>query len=35
MRCDHSVDGQVEATLDRIVRDAGFIDILANSVCGG
>lgn len=35
IRCDHSVDGQVEAMFDRIVRDAGYIDILVNSVWGG
>jgi NAD(P)-dependent dehydrogenase (short-subunit alcohol dehydrogenase family) len=35
IRCDHCVDGQVEATFDRILLDAGFVDILVNNVWGG
>jgi NAD(P)-dependent dehydrogenase (short-subunit alcohol dehydrogenase family) len=33
--CDHRDDTQVEATFERIVRDAGRIHILVNSVWGG
>jgi len=35
IRCDHRDDSQVEATFERIARDAARIDILVNSVWGG
>jgi NAD(P)-dependent dehydrogenase (short-subunit alcohol dehydrogenase family) len=35
MHCDHREDGQVEAAFDRVVRDAGPIDILVNTAWGG
>src|SRR5262245_57637334 len=35
IRCDHRDDAQVDAAFDGILRDAGTIDILVNSVWGG
>jgi dehydrogenase/reductase SDR family protein 1 len=35
LRCDHRDDAQVDAAFARVMRDAGGIDILANSVWGG
>jgi len=35
IRSDHSNDAQVEAAFERILRDAGAIDILVNNVWGG
>jgi dehydrogenase/reductase SDR family member 1 len=35
IRCDHVDDGQVDAAFERIVDEAGAIDILVNSVWGG
>jgi dehydrogenase/reductase SDR family member 1 len=35
IRCDHAVDADVDAAFERIVRDAGRIDILVNNVWGG
>jgi dehydrogenase/reductase SDR family member 1 len=35
IRCDHRDDAQVESSFQRIVRDAGPIDILVNNVWGG
>ena len=35
IRCDHRVDGEVEAAFARIVREANTIDILVNNVWGG
>jgi NAD(P)-dependent dehydrogenase (short-subunit alcohol dehydrogenase family) len=35
IRCDHRDDGQVDTVIERIVREAGTIDILVNSVWGG
>jgi NAD(P)-dependent dehydrogenase (short-subunit alcohol dehydrogenase family) len=35
IRCDHLVDADVDAAFDRVVRDAGRIDILVNNVWGG
>lgn len=35
VRCDHTVDAQVEALFARIEREHGRIDILVNSVWGG
>jgi dehydrogenase/reductase SDR family member 1 len=35
IRCDHRVDVQVEAAFNRILREAGAIDILVNNVWGG
>jgi dehydrogenase/reductase SDR family member 1 len=35
IRCDHRVDGEVEAAFARIIGDAGFVDILVNNVWGG
>ena len=35
MRCDHSVDSEVEAVFERILKDCGAIDILVNAVWGG
>ena len=35
IRCDHREDAQVDAAFDRILRDAGAVDILVNNVWGG
>lgn len=35
IRCDHSVDTQVEAAFRRILSEAGTINILVNNVWGG
>jgi dehydrogenase/reductase SDR family protein 1 len=35
IRCDHRVDAQVDAAFERILREAGTIDILVNNVWGG
>ena len=35
IRCDHRDDAQVEAAFNQVIRDAGTIDILVNSVWGG
>ena len=35
LRCDHSVDTDVERVFARILNDAGRIDILVNAVWGG
>src|SRR5688572_23279991 len=33
--CDHRIDRDVEAAFDRIVGEAGRIDLLVNNVWGG
>ena len=35
IRCDHRLDEQVTAAFERVVREAGRIDILVNNVWGG
>jgi dehydrogenase/reductase SDR family member 1 len=35
IRCDHTIDKQVEAAFRLIVREASAIDILVNNVWGG
>jgi dehydrogenase/reductase SDR family member 1 len=35
IRCDHRDDQQVAAAFERVVKDAGAIDILVNNVWGG
>ena len=35
IRCDHRVDAEVTAAFERVAREAGKIDILANNVWGG
>ena len=35
IRCDHRHDEEVGAACDRVVREAGAIDVLVNSVWGG
>jgi NAD(P)-dependent dehydrogenase (short-subunit alcohol dehydrogenase family) len=35
VRCDHTVDPEVRAVVDRIQTDAGHLDILVNDVWGG
>lgn len=35
VRCDHSVDADVESLFDRIRRDQGHLDVLVNNVWGG
>jgi len=35
IRCDHRVDVDVDAAFDRILREAGTVDILVNNVWGG
>lgn len=35
VRCDHTVDGDVEALFDRVRREAGRLDLLVNNVWGG
>jgi len=35
VRCDHTVDEQVEALFERVKREQGHLDILVNNVWGG
>jgi NAD(P)-dependent dehydrogenase (short-subunit alcohol dehydrogenase family) len=35
VRCDHTVDAQVQALLKRVEREQGRIDVLVNNVWGG
>ena len=35
IRCDHRQDAQVDGAFERVLRDAGGIDILVNNVWGG
>jgi dehydrogenase/reductase SDR family protein 1 len=35
MRCDHRDDAQVDATFERVLHEAGTVDILVNNVWGG
>ena len=35
MRCDHTVDADVEALVDRVREERGHIDLLVNNVWGG
>jgi NAD(P)-dependent dehydrogenase (short-subunit alcohol dehydrogenase family) len=35
IRCDHRVDTEVTAAFERVLREAGKIDILVNNVWGG
>ncbi len=35
IRCDHQIDGDVEAAFERIIRETQAIDILVNSVWAG
>ena len=35
IRCDHSVDSDVDAAFQQIIREGGGIDILVNNVWGG
>lgn len=35
LRCDHRRDSEVVAAFDRIVKEAGTVDILVNNVWGG
>jgi NAD(P)-dependent dehydrogenase (short-subunit alcohol dehydrogenase family) len=35
VRCDHTLDAQVESLFGRIERDCGRLDILVNNVWGG
>ena len=35
LRCDHRHDAEVDAAFDAVLREAGTIDILVNSVWGG
>lgn len=35
VRCDHTVDAEVEALLKRIKREQGQLDVLVNNVWGG
>lgn len=35
VRCDHTVDAEVEAVFERIHREQGRLDILVNNVWGG
>jgi NAD(P)-dependent dehydrogenase (short-subunit alcohol dehydrogenase family) len=35
VRCDHTVDSEVEALFGRIERDSGRLDVLVNNVWGG
>ncbi|HUV91231.1 MAG TPA: SDR family NAD(P)-dependent oxidoreductase [Anaerolineae bacterium] len=35
VRCDHTVDVQVEALLERVEREQGRLDVLVNNVWGG
>ena len=35
VQCDHTVDEQVRALVDRVRRDHGRLDVLVNDVWGG
>ena len=35
IRCDHTIDAQVEAVFERVNEEAGRVDVLVNSVWGG
>jgi NAD(P)-dependent dehydrogenase (short-subunit alcohol dehydrogenase family) len=35
VRCDHSVDGEVEALFERVGREQGRLDVLVNNAWGG
>jgi NAD(P)-dependent dehydrogenase (short-subunit alcohol dehydrogenase family) len=35
VRCDHTVDAQVEALFERVEREQGRLDVLVNNVWGG
>ena len=35
IRCDHRDDAQVDSVFDRVMREAGTIDLLVNNVWGG
>jgi NAD(P)-dependent dehydrogenase (short-subunit alcohol dehydrogenase family) len=35
VRCDHTIDDQVETAFQRILGDAGTVDVLVNNVWGG
>jgi NAD(P)-dependent dehydrogenase (short-subunit alcohol dehydrogenase family) len=35
VRCDHTVDGEVEALFDKVAREQGYLDLLVNNVWGG
>jgi len=35
VRCDHTVDAQVEALFERVKREHGYLDILVNNAWGG
>ena len=35
LRCDHTVDGEVEAAFRRVMAEQGRLDILVNNVWGG
>lgn len=35
LRCDHSVDAEVDAVFEAVLKDHGGIDILVNAVWGG
>lgn len=35
LRCDHSIDAEVDAVFERVLKDHGGIDILVNAVWGG
>jgi NAD(P)-dependent dehydrogenase (short-subunit alcohol dehydrogenase family) len=35
VRCDHTVDSQVEALLERVKREHGHVDVLVNNAWGG
>ncbi len=35
VRCDHTVDAEVKALLDRVQHEQGWLDLLVNNVWGG
>src|SRR5215213_7196729 len=35
VRCDHTVDSDVEALMDRVRAESGHLDLLVNNVWGG
>jgi dehydrogenase/reductase SDR family member 1 len=35
LKCDHTDDRQVEATLNRVLEETGAVDVLVNNVWGG